>query len=73
MQHYANHLDIFTKPEGKKSKIPEPPDPIGPGPMSFEKIPRFGPEIGTLGTPGGSHGANFFLQNFSHVKLFRSK
>ena len=28
--------------------------------MSFEKIPRFGPEIGTLGTPGGPKG-QFFL------------
>ena len=25
-----------------------PPDPRGPGLMSFEKIPRFGPKIGTL-------------------------
>ena len=47
-----------------------PPDPRGPGPLSFENIPRAGPKIGTLGTPRGSHGTNFFLQNFSHGKLF---
>ena len=41
-----------------------PPDPRGPGPLSFEKIPRFGPETGTLGTPGGSHGTNFFSSKF---------
>ena len=35
--------------------------------MSFEKIPRVGPKIGTLGTPRGSHGTkNFFSKIFSY-------
>ena len=38
-----------------------PPDPRGPGLMIFENIPWFGPEIGTLGTPGRPHGTNFFF------------
>ena len=46
-----------------------PPDPKGPGQLSFENIPRFGPKIGTIGTPGGSHGAKFFLQKCSHALL----
>ena len=48
-----------------------PPGPKGLGSLSFENIPRFGPEIGTLSTPGGSHGAKFFLHKFSHTKMFR--
>ena len=28
-------------------------------------------EIGTLVTPGGSMGPNFYLQKISHVKVFR--
>ena len=32
--------------------------------MSFEKIPRFGPKIGTLGTPGGPMGPDFSLKFF---------
>ena len=36
-----------------------PPDPKGPGQLSFENIPRFGPKIGTLGTPGGPMGPFF--------------
>ena len=35
--------------------------------MSFEKIPRAGPKIGTLGTPRGSHGTKkFFSKIFSY-------
>ena len=35
--------------------------------MSFEKIPQFGPEIGTLGIPRGSHGTKkFFSKKFSY-------
>ena len=49
-----------------------PSGPKGPGSLSFENIPRFGREIGTLGTPGGPMGPIFFLQNFSHTKIFRS-
>ena len=36
----------------------------GPGPVSFEKIPRFGLEIGTLGTPGRSYGTKKFSSKF---------
>ena len=36
--------------------------------MSFEKIPRFGPEIGTLGTPRGSNGTKFFSSKFFSYK-----
>ena len=46
-----------------------PPDPKGPGQWSFENIPRFGPEIGTLGTPGGSHGTKFFTSKFFSCKI----
>ena len=45
-----------------------PPDPKGPGQLSFENIPRFGPKIGTLGTPGGSHGTNFFSSKIFSLK-----
>ena len=45
-----------------------PTDPRGPGPLSFEKIPRAGPKIGTLGTPGGSHGTKFFSSKISSFK-----
>ena len=36
-----------------------PPGPKGLGSLSFENIPRFGPEIGTLSTPGGPLGQIF--------------
>ena len=49
-----------------------PPGPNGPGSLSFENIPRFGPEIGTLGTPGSPMGPNFFIQKIYHTKIFRS-
>ena len=39
--------------------------------MNFENLPRFGPKIGTLSTPGGHLGPNFFPPNFYFVKLFR--
>ena len=45
-----------------------PPDPKGPGQWSFENIPRFGPKIGTLGTPGGSHGTKFFSSEIFSLK-----
>ena len=39
----------------------------GPGPLSFENIPRAGPKIGTLGTLRGSHGTKtFFSKIFSY-------
>ena len=44
-----------------------PLDPRGPDPMSFEKIPRLGPQIGNLGTPGRFLGTKFYsLKFFSH-------
>ena len=45
-----------------------PPDPKGPGQWSFENIPRFGPKIGTLGTPGGSHGTKILSSEIFSLK-----